>query len=180
MREAAVRFGSLGMTAYICMAAAIAGSFVCGRDNLILWYMLMFHSYTDIRTNELYAMPIRLGIIVETVIFFACYGLSYPYYRGLLLCLALVVLIRLLRLYAEGDMEIFIMLIMAAARKGQGIFMYSWKLVSTAIVIFSISFGIYIAVYNIIRKLKGKKFKLLRHAPMVPSIAMSFIICCVN
>ena len=38
-----------GIAAYICIVAALFGSFICGIYNLPIWYMLIFHSYTDIK-----------------------------------------------------------------------------------------------------------------------------------
>ena len=33
-----VRLSGLDLTVYICIVIAAAGGFVCGRNNIILWY----------------------------------------------------------------------------------------------------------------------------------------------
>ena len=53
-----------GIAAYICIVAALFGSFICGIYNLPIWYMLIFHSYTDIKSRQLYVFPIRLCIVI--------------------------------------------------------------------------------------------------------------------
>lgn len=65
-----VRLSGWDLTVYICIVIAVAGGFVCGRNNIILWYMLVFHCYTDIKSMEVYVLPVRSAIIAETVILF--------------------------------------------------------------------------------------------------------------
>ena len=55
-----VRLSGWDLTVYICIVIAVAGGFVCGRNNIILWYMLVFHCYTDIKSMELYVLPVRI------------------------------------------------------------------------------------------------------------------------
>lgn len=170
----------LDLTAYICIVIAVIGGFVCGWNNIILWYMLVFHCYTDIKSMELYVLPIRIVIIAETVIFFVKHGFSYMDCRELFLCLVVVVALRIMRAYAQGDMELFVMLIIAAACGKGSIIRYSCKLVYGSIVIFCVAFGVYMVVYNLKEKLMGRQLKKIKKAPMVPSIALSFFICCIT
>lgn len=167
-----------GIAAYICIVVALFGSFICGIYNIPIWYMLIFHSYTDIKSRQLYVFPIRLCIVVEFLALLYKYGFSYENYCGLFLCLAAVFILKILRVYAQGDMEIFFMLIMGAAVKGVDIAMYSFRLVYGSMIIFCVMFGIYFIVYNIWLKLKGKSFMKTKKAPMVPAISIAYILCC--
>ncbi len=175
-----VRLSGWDLTVYICIVIAVAGGFVCGWNNIILWYMLVFHCYTDIKSMELYVLPVRIAIIAETVILFVKHGFLYMDYRELFLCLAAVIVLRIMRAYAQGDMELFIMLIIAAACGEGSIISYSCKLVYGSLVTFCVSFGVYMAVYNLKEKLMGRQLKKIKKAPMVPSIALSFFICCIT
>ena len=169
-----VRLRGWDLTVYICIVIAVAGGFVCGWNNIILWYMLVFHCYTDIKSMELYVLPVRIAIIAETVLLFMKHGFLYMDYRELFLCLAAVIVLRIMRAYAQGDMELFIMLIIAAACGEGSIISYSCKLVYGSLVTFCVSFGVYMAVYNLKEKLMGRQLKKIKKAPMVPSIALSF------
>ena len=175
-----VRLRGCYLTVYICIVIAAAGGFVCGRNNIILWYMLVFHCYTDIKSMEVYVLPVRSAIIAETVLLFMKHGFLYMDYRELFLCLAAVIVLRIMRAYAQGDMELFIMLIIAAACGEGSIISYSCKLVYGSLVTFCVSFGVYMAVYNLKEKLMGRQLKKIKKAPMVPSIALSFFICCIT
>ena len=86
----------------------------------------------------------------------------------------------IMRAYAQGDMELFIMLIIAAACGEGSIISYSCKLVYGSLVTFCVSFGVYMVVYNLREKLMGRQLKKIKKAPMVPSIALSFFICCIT
>lgn len=154
-----VRLSGWDLTVYICIVIAVAGGFVCGRNNIILWYMLVFHCYTDIKSMEVYVLPVRSAIIAETVILFVKHGFLYMDYRELFLCLAAVIVLRIMRAYAQGDMELFIMLIIAAACGEGSIISYSCKLVYGSLVTFCVSFGVYMAVYNLKEKLMGRQLK---------------------
>lgn len=167
----------LHVKAYICIIAAIAGGFICKFPDFFMWYMLMFNCYTDITDMELYVFPIRLCIAAEIFVFFYKYGFCYENYVGLILCLVFVWIFRVFKLYAQGDMEIFFMLIMTAALKGCDIVKYSWRLVYGAMSIFCILFGFYIVVYNIVRKIRGERLERIKKAPMLPAIAISYLIC---
>ena len=175
-----VRLSGLDLTAYICIVIAVIGGFGCGWNKIILWYMLVFHCYTDIKSMELYVLPVRIAIIAETVLLFVKHGFLYMDYRELFLCLAAVIVLRIMRAYAQGDMELFIMLIIAAACGEGSIISYSCKLVYGSLVTFCVSFGVYMAVYNLKEKLMGRQLKKIKKAPMVPSIALSFFICCIT
>ena len=93
-----VRLSGLDLTAYICIVIAVIGGFVCGRNNIILWYMLVFHCYTDIKSMEVYVLPVRSAIIAETVILFVKHGFLYMDYRELFLCLAAVIVLRIIKI----------------------------------------------------------------------------------
>lgn len=175
-----VRLSGWDLTVYICIVIAAAGGFVCGRNNIILWYMLVFHCYTDIKSMEVYVVPVRIAIIAETALLFVKHGFLYMDYRELFLCLAAVVVLRIMRAYAQGDMELFIMLIIAAACGEGSIISYSCKLVYGSLVTFCVAFGVYMVVYNLREKLMGRQLKKIKKAPMVPSIALSFFICCIT
>ena len=169
----------LHAAAYICAAAAVIGSFICGTGNLFMWCMLMFHSYTDIKTMELYVFPIRICIVIELLCFLVKYGFSYGGYRELLLCLGAVLLLKLLKLYAQGDAEIFFMLIIAAALNGKDIVNYSWRLVYGAMAVFAVMFCIYVIIDNINGKARGQTILRVKRAPMVPAISIAYMLCCV-
>ena len=44
-----VRLSGLDLTAYICIVIAVIGGFVCGWNNIILWYMLIIIAFCIIR-----------------------------------------------------------------------------------------------------------------------------------
>ena len=92
--------------------------------------------------------------------------------------MAAVFILKILRIYAQGDMEIFFMLIMGAAVKEIDIAMYSFRLVYGSMIIFCVMFGLYFIVYNLWLKLKGKSFMKTKKAPMVPAISIAYILCC--
>ncbi len=179
IKKMAKRLGSLHAVAYICIATAIAGSFLCGTGNLFMWCMLMFHSYTDIRTMELYVFPIRICIVIELLCLFVKYGFSYEGYMELLVCLMAVFFLKLFKLYAQGDAEIFFMLIIAAALNGKDIVNYSWRLVYGAMAVFAAMFCIYVIIDNINGKARGQTLLRVKRAPMVPAISIAYMLCCV-
>lgn len=161
----------------LCIVLAVLGSLVCQPAELAAWVILAFCAYTDMNTAQVYVFPIRVCIAGELVGFVLLNGLLYKEYGGLLLCVAIIVFMRVIRAYAQGDMEIFIMLVMAAGISGGETFSYFLRLMMMSALIFAVLFGIYFIVYNLIRKLKGNKIVIVKKAPMVPSIAIAFILC---
>ena len=161
----------------LCLTAAFFGSFVCRPAQLVLWYMLVFCAYTDMRTAQVYVFPIRVCIVCELIILICRQGVFCAEQGRLLFSLVLIVLMRIIRVYAQGDMEIFMMLVMAAGINGEETVDYFMMLLAMTSLIFVVLFGIYFCVYNCIRKLRGGRFVLVKKAPMAPSIAIAFIVC---
>lgn len=168
----------LSPLAYICMVLAATGSLVCGVRNIIMWLLLAFSCYTDIAEREIYIFPIRVGIIVEMVRYAIVNGFKIEGYVELLLCMVIIVLLsRVFKAYAEGDLEIFIMLVLSAAVRGEGIMEYTLKLLWLSGVCFVLMLAVYMLLYNIQRLSEKKRPKIIMEAPMVPSIAAAYIMC---
>lgn len=161
----------------LCFTAAFLGSFVCRPAQLALWYMLVFCAYTDMRTAQVYVFPIRVCIACELILLICRRGVFCGEQVRLLFSLAVIVLMKVIGVYAQGDMEIFIMLVMAAGINGEETVGYSMRLLATTSLIFVVLFGIYFCVYNCIRKLHGGRLMFVKKAPMAPSIAIAFILC---
>ena len=55
MTKGVVQAGCALEPAYacVCLAAAIAGGFICGRRYIPVWILLVFNSYTDVRTRTI-------------------------------------------------------------------------------------------------------------------------------
>ena len=165
--------------AYSCMVLAAVGSLVCGVRNIIMWLLLAFSCYTDIAEREIYIFPIRVGIAVEMVRYVIVNGFKIEGYIELLVCMVIMVLLsRLFMAYAEGDLEIFIMLVLSAAVRGEGITEYTLKLLWLSGVCFVLMLAVYMLFYNIQRLAAKKRPKIIMAAPMVPSIAAAFLVCC--
>lgn len=180
LNGAAGRNPALAFMVCICMVVAIAGGFVCGWQRLVFWLILVFSGYTDIVRREIYVFPIRIGIVVEMVGYVTITGNKLNLYVELLLCITVMVLLsKLLRAYAEGDLEIFIMLVLAAAVRGENTAEYTLQLLWLSCAVFVLLFSLYVIIYNIHRLKSGKKVKLVTEAPMVPAIAAAFLICCI-
>ena len=161
----------------LCSVLTVLGSLVCQPEELAALFILAFCAYTDMNTAQVYVFPIRVCIACELVGFVLLNGLPCKEYGGLLLCVAIIVFMRIIRAYAQGDMEIFIMLVMAAGISGEEIVSYFLRLMTMSALIFVLLFGICFIIYSLIRKLKGKKIVIVKKAPMVPSIAIAFILC---
>ena len=162
----------------LCLIFAVTGSFFCQPAEFLLWYVLVFCAYTDMRTSQVYIFPLRLCIVCEFVMLVVKYGLCSKTYIEIAGCGAVIIFLWLVRVYARGDMEIFLMLVVAAVLRGEGAAGYAFRLMSTSAALFVGLYSVYFVIHNMYRKLNGEKIIIIKKAPMVPSIALAFLICC--
>ena len=177
-----MRAGCAPEPAYACLGliAAVAGSFVCGFRYVPIWILLVFHSYTDMRTRQVYCLPTRICIAVD-IILCLIGGASGRDYMSVVLCASAVILLSaVFHMYAQGDAEVFVMLIAAAVVRGQAVVGYTVNIVWLS----GILFCLMLLVKNIIAALRcaacGNRFKFIRTGPMVPAIAAAFLVTCVQ
>lgn len=182
MTGARVSRGCFPEPAYacVCLAAAVAGSFLCGIRYVPIWILLVFHSYTDARSGQIYCMPTRLCIAVDSIIYILS-GAAVKDCIYLIGCMIIVMLLSaVFHMYAQGDAEVFIMLIMSAAVRGQMAVGYTINIIWLSGIVFCVIMLCANIALNIPRIGKNRKIKLIRTAPMVPSIAAAFIITCIQ
>lgn len=98
-----------------------------------------------------------------------------------MLCATSVILLSVVfHMYAQGDAEVFIMLIAAAVVRGQPAVGYTINIVWLSGIIFCIMLLIQNIVLAIHGAVNGSKFSFIRSGPMVPAIAAAFLISCLQ
>lgn len=179
---ARARTGCATEPVYVCagLAVVVAGGFVCGWRYIPIWILLVFHCYTDIRVRQVYCLPTRICIAADVTVCIAG-GMAGKEYISAVLCVAAVVLLSVVfHMYAQGDAEVFVMLIAAAVVRGQAVVGYTVNIVWMS----GILFCLMLLVKNIIVAVRcaacGNRFKFIRTGPMVPAIAAAFLVTCVQ
>lgn len=179
---AGVRTGCATEPAYVCLglAVAVAGGFVCGWRYIPIWILLVFHCYTDIRVRQVYCLPTRICIAADVI---ACIagGMKGKAYISAVLCVAAVVLLSVVfHMYAQGDAEVFVMLIAAAVVRGQTVVGYTINIVWLSGIVFCLMLLVQNIVIGIRCAVNGSKFNFIRTGPMLPAIAAAFMISCLQ
>lgn len=179
---AGARTGCATEPAYVCVcfAVVVAGGFVCGWRYIPIWILLVFHSYMDIRVRQVYCLPTRICIVVDVIVCIAG-GMAGKEYISAVLCVAAVVLLSVaFHMYAQGDAEVFVMLIAAAAVRGQTVVGYTVNIVWLSGMVFCLMLLVQNIVIMIRCAVNGSKFKFIRTGPMIPAIAAAFMISCMQ
>ena len=162
---ACARTGCATEPAYVCVcfAVVVAGGFVCG------W-----------RVRQVYCLPTRICIVVDVIVCIAG-GMAGKEYISAVLCVAAVVLLSVaFHMYAQGDAEVFVMLIAAAAVRGQTVVGYTVNIVWLSGMVFCLMLLVQNIVIMIRCAVNGSKFKFIRTGPMIPAIAAAFMISCMQ
>lgn len=138
---------------------------------MLIWCILMLHSYTDVSEHTVFSMVTYAAVAGEVV-----YGIvirSYavqPLYMLIFPTVLIISLTKLLRGLADGDMELFILVMLYAYNMGRRPEAYSVGYMTVAMIMFVL----YTGAANAVRLVRHKETS--RYGAFVPAMALSYLI----
>lgn len=162
---------------YVFLGAA--GLLFNGVHEYLIWILLVFHCYTDCRDGIVYCLPTHICIGVEIYIYITRLVSGAESINGiffLIVCVCGIVFFsRVLHAYADGDEEIYVMLVMAAANGGRNILSYGIYILGCSGVIFVLWRLCLLAIVSLVERGDGRK-KFAMEAPMLPAILGAYFL----
>lgn len=145
----------------------------------ILWLLLIFHCYTDCRSGTVYCFPTYICIVVESIIYISaliCGRTDISVLFQLVVCIGIILFFsRVIHAYSDGDEEIYIMLVLAAANMGKDVLFYGIYLLGVSGTIFIICRLWELVINFISAKRHGNRKSFAMEAPMLPAILAAYI-----
>lgn len=145
----------------------------------VIWLLLLMHCYTDCREGNVYCLPTYACIIGEMVICIIRLidGVVNAEELGtVVVCVCLIMLFsRVIHAYAEGDEEIYVLLILAALNEGRDIISYGVYILGCSGTIF-VTWRLCMLVAALFTGELRKQKEALMDAPMLPAILAAYFL----
>ncbi|MGN1188552.1 MAG: hypothetical protein ACI4R6_08655 [Lachnospiraceae bacterium] len=171
LRKAVIR------SLYVFLGAA--GFLFNGVHEYLIWILLVFHCYTDCRDGIVYCLPTHICIGVELCAYITSLFLGTESIDGiffLIVCACGIVFFsRVIHAYAEGDEEIYVMLVLAAANEGRDILSYGIYILGCSGAIFVLCRLCLMAIVSLSERGNERK-KFAMEAPMLPAILGAYFL----
>lgn len=171
LRKAAIRL--------LYVFLGVAGFLFNGVHEYLIWILLVFHCYTDCRDGTVYCLPTHICIGVELCVYITNLVSDAESIDGiffLIVCVCGIVFFsRVIHAYAEGDEEIYVMLVLAATNGGRNILSYGIYILGCSGVIFILWRLCLLAIVSLSERGSGRK-KFAMEAPMLPAILGAYFL----
>lgn len=161
---------------YTIFAAALAGCCFLTGDGRILWALLLFHCYTDCTTGTVFCAPTQLCLAAEAVLFLLQRPAAGTWLSLGASIACVLAASKLLKAYADGDAEIFCLLILAAAGRGKEPFEYMLVLMFGSCILFILQAAFKNLTGFIRHKTLGVPFRFRKEAAMLPAITAGYFL----
>ncbi len=157
----------------------VVGFLFNGVHEYLIWILLVFHCYTDCRNGIVYCLPTHICIGVELCVYITSLVSGAESINGiffLIVCVCGIVFFsRVIHAYADGDEEIYVMLVLAAANGGRNILSYGIYILGCSGAIFVLYRLCLLAIVSLSRSGDVKK-KYAMEAPMLPAILGAYFL----
>lgn len=162
---------------YMWLFAAVF--LIHGVHEGLIGILLAAHCYTDCRDGTVYCMPTYICIAVEVIVYIirlvcGAAGLAGLTELAVSIC-GIIFFSRIIHAYAEGDEEIYVMLVLAAANEGKDALFYGIHILGCSGSIFVLSRLCLMAGGALLRGRQGMN-GIAMEAPMLPAILGAYIL----